>query len=54
MKQALTLDRTTKNTVVYKAPKGSAVDTLYVQKDAFPNGGYPNEIEIQITEKVPA
>lgn len=45
IKQTLTFERATKNTYVYKADKGSAVDTLYVQKDAIRAMIAPSHIE---------
>lgn len=46
--QTMTLDKLTKNTVVYNAPKGSHIPVLYIQKDAFTAGQFPAAIKITV------
>jgi len=49
--QTMTRDKTTKNTVVYKAPAGSHIPLLYIQQDAFPGKQFPDTITIRVEVK---
>ena len=46
----MVLEKTTKGTIVYKADRDQPVTALYISKDAAPNGQYPNEIVIEVSE----